>query len=318
MTNRSPAKSKFSYAQLALADWLAEDSAKRFAVVSTDHHSSKSIALYQMGKDGVEVIASPSAGCKDTALLDRLGGDLEINYLPVVEARAILAQHSNFVRDDGNPNGFESFMLAIGFTDYAKAQGGLRLLRYIETSNPWWKAEGIAAFEVLKSKREAQRTAVGRTIVIGAKCLVYAHIDEEKKKSFPAGFRHPIPDLTLVRPTWTARVVKETKERLYIQDVERIRNDRSNSRERDSIRGSAPNQFVERQNVLIDGALDDAAGRLVAIDEERIERYYSACDTALAAALEPLLTLHARLFQAEAMHDDLMGEAIAAGTAKKV
>lgn len=311
----SKSKTKFTFAQLALADWLAEDSEGRFAVVSTEHHSSKSIALYQIDSGVVTTICSPSAGCKDTALLDRLGGSLEINYSPLMSEKALVGNHRGFNREDGTPNGFAKFMTSVGYSGYDNAHGGLLLLRQTPTSLQWWEKKGRDAFAALKAKRDKDRADVGRTVIIGAKCRVYAHIDKEKAKSFPAGFRHPIPDMTLVRPTWKARVVRETKERLYIQDVVRIR-DADTSREDQSVRDSAPNQYVNRSDVLIDGATETAAARLVSIDQDRIDGYRRACDTALAAALEPLLTLHARLLQAEAMHDDVMREAIEAGKAK--
>ncbi|MCV9964521.1 hypothetical protein OIU34_21765 [Pararhizobium sp. BT-229] len=308
-------KTKFTYAQLALAAWLNEDAEKRFCVVATDHYSSKSIALYQIEDGKVVELASPSAGCKDTALVDRLGGNLEIDYTPLVAVNGLETSHCGYKRDDGLPNVFTTFMARIGYDRY-KDTHNVRLLRQGRAASKWWQDEGEALFESLKSKRDADRASVARTVIIGSKCCVYAQIDKEREKSFPAGFRHPIPDLTLVRPTWKARVVKETKERLYIQDVVRIRDVDTMCREGHSIRDSAPNQYVDRSNVMIDGAVEAAAARLVAIDEDRIEGYRRACDTALAAALEPLLTLHARLLQAEAMHDDVMREAIDAGTAK--
>ena len=310
-------KTKFTYAQLALAAWLNEDAANRFCVVSTDLYSSKSIALYQIEDGKIVELASPSAGCKDTALVDRLGGNLEIDYEPLMNVNGVEASHCGYKRDDGKPNAFTTFMARIGYDRYNDTHN-VRLLRQGRAAAKWWQEEGEALFASLKSKRDADRDAVGRTVIIGAMCTVYAHIDQEKAKSFPAGFRHPIPDLKLVRPTWKGRVVRETKERLYIQDVVRIREDASiiRCRENDPVRGSAPNQYVDRANVLIDGPTERAEASLVAIDAERIESYRRACDTALAAALEPLLTLHARLLQAEAMHDDLMREAIADGTAK--
>lgn len=313
----SKSKTKFTFAQLALADWLAEDSKGRFAVVSTDHYSSKSIALHQIDNGVVTTICSPSSGCSDTALPDRLGGSLEINYSPLVAEKALVGNHRGFTREDGTPNGFEQFMTSVGYSGYDTLNGALLLLRQTPTSLQWWDDKGRDAFAAAKAKRDKDRADVGRTVIIGANCLVYAHIDKETQKSFPAGFRHPIPDMKLVRPRWKARVVRETKERLYIQDVVRIRDVDAKCREDRSVRDSAPNQYVNRSDVLIDGATDTAAARLASIDEDRIEAYRRACDTALAAALEPLLTLHARLLQAEAMHDDIMREAIEAGTAKE-
>ncbi|MDW9481964.1 hypothetical protein GOB57_25265 [Sinorhizobium meliloti] len=311
-------KTKFTYAQLALAAWLNEDAVNRFCVVSTGHYSSKSLALYQVEDGKVVELASPSAGCKDIALIDRLGGNLEIDYAALLAAKGIEASHCDFKHDDGRPNAFTTFMSAIGYGRYEDAHG-VRLLRQGRAAKRWWDEEGAKAYEILKSKRDVQRASVERTVIIGAMCVVHARIDQAKAKSFPIGFRHPIPDLPLLRPTWKARVVKETKDRLYVHDVVRIRdNDRlTHSREANPIRGSAPNQYVERSSVMIDGATERASERLVAIDEDRIDGYYRACDTALAAALEPLLALHARLVQAEAMHGDIMREAIRAGTARK-
>ncbi|MCZ7860652.1 hypothetical protein O9X98_04475 [Agrobacterium salinitolerans] len=308
-------KTKFTYAQLALAAWLNEDAANRFCVVATDFYSSKSIAFYQIENGKVVELASPSAGCKDTAFIDRLGGNLEIDYEPLAAVKGLNTSDCGYKHDDGQPNAFTTFMGMIGYDRY-NGMHSVRLLRQGKAALKWWQEEGEALFASLKSKREAARAAVGRTVIIGSTCKVFPKIAKDTEKSFPVGFRHPIPAITLVRPTWKARVVKETKERLYIQDVVRIRDVEAWCREGQPLRGSAPNQYVDRSDVLIDGAVEAAAARLVAIDAEHIESHRHACDTALAAALEPLLTLHSRILQAGAMHDDLMREAIADGTAK--
>jgi hypothetical protein len=319
-TAMTKSKTKFSYAQLALADWLAEDAPNRFAVVATGHYSSKSIGLYQVAEGQVTTIASASTGCEDKALIDRLGGSLEIKYSPLVADKVLIGYHSEFSRDGGEDNGFKRFMKSIPYNGFDTVHGGHLLMRQTETSMQRWEMEGKAAFAELKAKRDDSRADVSRTVIIGAKCTVNPHVDAETRKSFPSSFSVPIPSLKLVRPTWKARVVRETKERLYIQDVERIR-DTSQTHggylEHSPIRDSAPNQYVARDSVMVDGATERAAETLLAVDADRMEGYNQACDAALAVALEPLLALHARLFQAEGMHDDLMREAIAASTAKK-
>lgn len=310
-------KTKFSYAQLALADWLAEDAANRFAVVATGHYDSKQIWLYQIADGAVVTIASPSSGCADKALLDRLGGSLEIKYAPLVADKVLIGNNSAFSGDACTDNGFKKFMKSIGYIGFDNAHGVLLLMRQTDTSLQAWKAKWKSEFATLKAKRDGLRAEVGRTVIIGAACKVYPRVDAETKKSFPYGFMLPIPDLRLVRPTWKARVVKETKERLYIQDVVRIRTTGGVAREDNPIRGSEPNQYVDRTHVMVDGATERAAQTLLAVDTDRVEGYYQACDAALAVALEPLIALHSRLFQAEGMHDDLMREAVEASTVKK-
>ncbi|MBY3155409.1 hypothetical protein HFO56_24085 [Rhizobium laguerreae] len=310
-------KTKFSYAQLALADWLAEDAANRFAVVATGHYSSKAISLYQVANGEVIAISSASRGCEDKTLLDRLGGSLEINYSPLVSEKVLVGNHSDFSRDDGNDNGFTNFMKSIGYKGFDDAHGGQLLMRQTDPSMQRWEMEWKDAFSALKDKRDDLRAKASRTVIIGAKCKVYARVDAETRKSLPAGFTLPIPDLTVVRPTWKARVVRETKDRLYIQDVVRIRDAGGAHREDNPIRGSDPNKYVDRIHAMVDGATERAAQTLLAVDTDRVEGYYQACDSALAVALGPLLTLHARLFQADGMHEDLMREAIEAATVKK-
>jgi hypothetical protein len=316
-TAMTKSKTKFSYAQLALADWLAEDAANRFAVVATGHYDSDQIGLYQVVDGKVSTISSASTGCDDKALIDRLGGSLEIKYAPLVADKVLYGYHSHFSVEPGKDNGFQRFMKSIGYTGFDTAHGGQLLMRQTEGSMQRWEADGKAAFAELKEKRDALRAEVSRTVIIGAKCKVYPRVDAETKKSLPSGFTIPIPDLKLVRPTWKARVVRETKERLYIQDVVRIRDGGGQALEHSPIRDSAPNQWVAREHVMVDGATERAAQTLLSVDSDRVESYYQACDTALSAALEPLLALHARLFQAEGMHDDLMREAIEKSTIKK-
>ena len=305
-------KAKFTFGQLALVDWLLESPDTRFVVENAYYNCWKELSLYEIA-DGETRQLSGSSVSAEPEFLDRLGGSVEIDTTKLVADRAVLAQHSLHKREGGDKNGFALFMESVGMTQYV-SDTGYRLLRAKGASSAWWEETGRALFEAMKKKRDDTREAVGRTIVIGTWCRVQPKIDPVKARAFPVGFKLPIPELVVFRPTFTATVVKESKDRLYVQNVVRLRGETSYllSSEETVVRGRAPKQFVERRHVMADGVGEGGPKKMLAVDAERIESYHEACDKALAAALDPLLNFYARQFQAESMHDDLMREAVEA------
>ncbi len=311
-------KPKFTYGQLALVDWLLEGAGKRFALAKTHYNAWKDLDLYEV-VDGEVLELSDHKAPGKTGLQDRLGGRLDIDYLPLQAEGCLLMHHSRGKREDGDPvNGFMRFMSSINYDRFGP-DSEYRLIRMGSKTAEWWDTTGAPTFAPMKEKRETARKAVARTVVIGTRSTVKPRIDPEKEKSFPVGFRHPVPDLKIVRPTYVATVVKETKDRLYIQNITRIRDAARYFEEREDspIQGRAPNQFVDKSRVIADGIKGELPRNILNVDAERVESYHEACDVALEAALEPLLSLHARLFQAESMHEDLMRDAIQSDTGPK-
>lgn len=308
-------KNRLSFGHLALVDWLMEAPATRFALENTWYRASKDLTLREV-VDGKVVTFASSSTPTNPELVDRLGGSLEIDPSALINVNAVHSNHSLAKpAADREKNGFVLFMESIGQTEKTDLDYGYRLLRITDSNREWWNTVGKAEFEAMKKERDEARKAVGRTIVIGATCNIGPRIDPETEKLFPAGFKHPLPTLTLVRPTYSATVVRETETRLYVQDVVRLR--KSEGRESETVRGSAPNQYVDRSNVIADGISDAGPKAILAVDAERVSSFHEACDEALSVALGPLLNLHSRLFQAESMHDDLMREAISSDLKSK-
>lgn len=313
-------KDKLGFAQLALVDWLLEAPTTRFVLGNVNLYSSlyvsKALTLCEVIDGDTVTLASPATTTTNVELEDRLGGSFEIDIRLLVEEKVLHSNRSTAESANGDQkNGFVQFMESIGCTEFNSPHGH-RLLRAVSKTAEWWGSVGKAQFDELKDKRDAVRREAARTIVIGARMVVEPRIDPPKAKTFPEGFRHPIPNLVLTRPTYTATVVKETKSRLYVQNVVRIRPEpryREGS-ENHPIQGRAPNQYVERSHVMADGISALSPARMLEVDAERVDSYHESCDKALTAVLEPLLSLHNRLFQAKAMHDDLMKDAVDADT----
>ena len=308
-------KTGLRFPQLALADWMNEKADCRFAVANTERHAFPGLRFYEVAEGKAIAIASP-ARRGTPEFLDRIGGKIDIDHSPLVEAGALLAQHSRFRREDGADNGFNTFMGQ--YPELGSWQhGSWLLLRVHAPAAEWWAVEGAVAFAALKAKRDRERAKVGRTVIIGANAVVHPGIPASAGP-FPAGFRHPLPDLRVMRPTWKAKVVKEGKDRVYVQDIVRLRDPVPfGDEQRDVIKGRAPNQYVDTANIMADGVSDAAVARFTALDSEMVADFHRAADKALAEAIGPLLELHTRTVQSQAMYADLFREAAEGGRGKK-
>jgi hypothetical protein len=304
--NKKKVKS-LSYPSLALIDWLMEKPSLRFVIRDEDWRGHDT-NLYEIIDGEAVRVAASLFNEGDPALLDRLGGRVGFDFEPLRQSGVLCMNRPDAAVKDGEvDNGYHAFLKSAGVT--VPDSGYNRLHRVVRETRVWWEAEGKAAFQRLREKRDADRAKANRIIVIGIRCTVEPKIDPEKKALLPNGFKLPLPNLRLTRPTYTATVVKETQSRLYIKDVQRIRNG-SDGLEPSVIKGREPNQYIEREHVMVDGVASAFPRNIIDVDAERVASFQSACASTLDEVMGPLLNLYDRIFQAEASHADLMQEAI--------
>lgn len=302
---------KLSFPQLALLDWLFERDRKRFFSVYAGSHSPSEINLYEVtgvdeaGKKIVEQkLSTFSHGAEALALIERLGGRAVIKTLDMHRAdffKAIRSMSSNY-------DGFVSQFTGDGFNHQE--------IIYLVTdkAREWWAETGKEQFETLASERAMQRAAVDRLIVVGVLTDIKPKLPKELADKLPAGTKLPFSRQAF-RPQAIARVVKETASRIYVADVRPLRE--WEYCEGSAVQGRKPNQYVVRDNVILDDADMDTALKLAEIDAEHEADICRITVTAVEAMLPALMDLEARLLQKDAEREDLMREATSDNGPKK-
>jgi hypothetical protein len=117
----------------------------------------------------------------------------------------------------------------------------------------------------------------------------------------------PLPRLSGLRPMFTARIVKETPDRFYVEDVQAL-NRASSLIATLGVRTHGKHQYVDRDRLMLDNASQSDADALLAFDLSQQEDHADRCRRA-AEELEPIIRRYiAGAVQNEAEHADRMRE----------
>lgn len=314
---------KLKFPQLAAFAWLTEEGRERAAVAVTNE---KTLRLFDILREGETVTVARAGESEDrsanVALLDSLGGSREIDLGKLADAGFLVRAFSRSGEPDAQGNNrFWKFFDDLGHEPFSRKAPGLVLLRVTAEGVAWWNGVGKARYEALREARDAERAEVARTVVIGVTAVVYPDLPDRLKDRLPSDFVMPFKAMKIVRPTFTATVVKESASRVYIKDVRRIRTGggwgTASDERRNPISGHAPNQFVEPGDIMADGASEQLVLKLLEIDRDTVETFNTTVTNAVESILDPLRLAYERAFQAAAMRDDLVREAIAADRADK-
>lgn len=312
----APRKFKPTYPQLALFDWLMERDRRRFF----SHHSgiaaTHEVWLYETdgvdenGKKKLVRLLPNSEGmegrAKAAALIERLGGRATIQTWQLLQQGHIAGLSMN-----SNSEAFEAFS-----SQFNKAMWHWSEHLYVVTDKgrAWWKETGRELFEAEKSKRDKERAAVERVVLLGRVERVRPEVPREIATRVPEGMSLPLPSRSVLRPQATAVVVKETTTRLYLRDVSWLRPVDYSSR---VVEGREPSEYVAREHVILDGAEPETVERLMKIDAEYVEDVNRIAEQAVNSILPALLSLDSRLKQKDAEREDMMKEAIEAANSAK-
>jgi len=133
-----------------------------------------------------------------------------------------------------------------------------KIHRVTAPGREWWNDEGCKIYEKLKAKRDKERAGEQRWILIGK--------NEPIEPGFFIDKAIPRLQVSIRRPVALARVARSTPSRLYVTDVEFLREPRRSWSH--PVKGYGGERYVERADIMLDGISRNAAVRLVSLDSE--------------------------------------------------
>ncbi len=296
--------------ELSLLGWLAEDPKNRFAIAS-DH----SFACYEKQaprEDGLRPVRKLADFQKDAdsdALKVWFGGKIAWKAGALLD-EGCFVRHvmlgTAFKNDDR-----ELFKAAVadvyipGSWNLSSAYIGVT-----DAGIEWWKSTGselhASLLEKIAARREKDRAAERRA-VFGWVMHFDRKIPERIQDMLPQGMELPLPRLSGLRPMFTARIVRETSDRFYVEDVQPL-NRASSLIVTLGVRTHGKHQYVDRDRLMLDHASQADAAALLEFDQSQQEDHTDRCLRA-ADELEPIIRRYiAGAVQNEAEHADRMRE----------
>jgi hypothetical protein len=265
---------KPTFPQLALLDWLYERKGCRFLVTSNMGSRSGDFDMFETdgrneenGKLRLKRYSGFGSEPESVELTRRLGGSrMKVDLSPLVQERILKSGNSLYARA-GTMN-FKSFADQLDVDEnYFHYSSSVYLLTK-EVGYCYWEETGKALFEQMKTKRAADRAKAERLVLVGRISPIEPVFPAALIKKLPQGLRFPIPDRKGLRPQAYATVVKETDKRLYLEDIQYVREmEEYGSKDPRVIQGYK-DKFVEREHVIIDYATPEIIRKLTAIDAE--------------------------------------------------
>lgn len=296
--------------ELSLLGWLAADPKVRFAIES--EHSFACYEKLAPREDGLRPIRKLADFQKDdasSALKEWFGGK-------IAWKAGALAGDGFFDRYVMLGTAFkkedrELFKAAVADV-YIPGSWNLSSV-YIgatEAGIEWWKSTGAELHASLLAKIAAKREkhrAAERRAVFGWVMHFDRKTPERIQDMLPQGMELPLPRLSGLRPMFTARIVKETPDRYYIEDVQSL-NRASSLIATLGVRSHGKHQYVDRDRLMLDHASQADAAALLEFDLSQQQDHTDRCHRA-AEELEPIIRRYvAGAVQNEAEHADRMRE----------
>lgn len=296
--------------ELSLLGWLAEDPGNRFAMAS--EHTFACYEKQAPREDGlrpVRKLADFQNDADSDALKEWFGGKIAWKAGALLED-GFFVRHlmlgSAFKKDDR-----ELFQKAVadvyipGSWNLSSAYIGVT-----DAGIEWWKSTGAelhaSLLTKIGAKREKER-ASERRAVFGWVMHFDRKTPERIQDMLPQGMELPLPRLSGLRPMFTARIVKETPDRFYVEDVQAL-NKASSLIATLGVRTHGKHQYVDRDRLMLDHASQSDAAALLAFDLSQQEDHSDRCRRA-AEELEPIIRRYiAGAVQNEAEHADRMRE----------
>jgi hypothetical protein len=267
-----PKPFKPTFPQLALLDWLYERKGSRFVVTSNMGSRSGDFDMYETdgrneetGKLRLKKYTGFGSEPESVELTRRLGGSrMKVDLSPLSQERILKSGNSIYGRA-GTVN-FEKFAEQFD-EDYFHYSSSVYLLTK-EIGYSYWEETGKALFEQMKTKRAADRAKAERLVLVGRISPIEPEFPAALIKKLPQGLRFPIPDRKGLRPQAYATVVKETDKRLYLEDIQYVRDMPEYGSKDPRVIQGYKDKFVEREHVIIDNATPEIIRKLTAIDAE--------------------------------------------------
>jgi hypothetical protein len=175
----------------------------------------------------------------------------------------------------------------------------------------WWNATGRALHESTVAAKEEKAAGSRRMVLLGLTRKIVFDVPEEFHGRIPEGLT--IPKMTVKRlvPYATAMVTRETKQRLYVEDVEYLAAD---SKVFDGaglyspLKGFRPNEYVEHEDVMLDRTTRSKVDRLMAFEVEYAQSMQSIHADLVRDVLPIMNAFESRMLQKFAERDDMLRE----------
>lgn len=308
--------SKLGFAPLALLDWLCEAPRGDRLFSEGGGMSTRHLWLFEAGAAGPDgrrpltrIIPGVRNG-EDAAMLERLGGRASFDATGLVREGFERYQEMSDRRAAKPGEAWESLARRYDAKWFAYSDN---VYLPTEAAYEYWRAEGRDRLASLRSERAEERRLADRTVLLRGSWRPAFRADAELARLLPRDFRMPVREEAFDRPYATARVVKATATRLYVEDVRRLDAPGQGSWADDVVRNGADGaRWVDPAAVW----LDPATGRGVRALREAADDYAQGAADAFAETLRAiapaLASLQARVAQKAAMRDDEVRAALAA------
>lgn len=319
-------KKKFTYAQLALCDWLFEANAPGLRFLTLHHGSWSSsrqdVTFHEITKKDenglwIDHVLGNSSGTSTSDedrqfmidLTRRLGGSLAIGCDSLCK-EGILTRRS-YLSGGASVDEFSKKFVKF------ELHHNTSLIRRTPAGREWWNEQGKALYEAEHQKRLAKRKDAERTIVIGAWMTISAALPESLTKNLPEGMKLPTPKRKVFRPFATATVQSQSDKRIGVTNIQMF-DDWEKHRYYSSdgldikwpIQGREPNLFISPENLMVDHADNFIGSKLHNLHTEE-EFDFSARATDHMSKIVPLMrSMYLALDQQKAGLEDMTREMI--------
>jgi hypothetical protein len=162
----------------------------------------------------------------------------------------------------------------------------------------------------LRTKRDATRAAIARTIVIGRSCVLRPALPDDVQRILPKGAVLPLPNRRFTCAYATATIVRETSNRLYLENIEVLPSIAGTTWQNDPICGTDPGQYIEKSAVLLDHATAEAAATLSELDRGYAEDFEQLSSELARRTVAAVAEMHSRMLQKDAEYRDSVQEVL--------
>lgn len=278
---------------LALIEWLAANPARRFAV--QDRYDFR---LCERKPEGGLEIHRPSAGGE---LLAKFGGRARIETSTLLRAGLIVG-----INPLGNRDAVQKLRDRIGGDrDPFHYADNIYLPR--KALVDFWENEGRGQIAAIRAERAQARERVDRMVILGTVHTIEPRIPDDLMTLLPPDLRLPMPSRKVLQPYATARVVKVSETRVYVEEV--VPAFEVSYRE-NPVSGSGSGAYVEPSAILLDPATPEAMEELVGLYRDRVAEIEAKYADTLREIAPALALLSNKLRQSDGMYEDLMRDAI--------
>lgn len=291
-------KTKYTFPQLALMNWLLSSDKFRFFAYSSGLDSSN-MELYELEKQENTSKHKVIRIDIDVEMTKFLGGRPFVDMQKPLD-NGLVHTFNHLYR----PNVYAEFLSKVESNFHFSS----RIFLPTKSMKEYWQSVGYDDYLKLLEQRKIERESVSRYVIVGKLVTFKPSISQELLDQFPKSMQIPAPKNQGIRPQYFAHVVKETAKRLYLEDVKPLRT--ITYPETPVIQGYKPNLFVDYDDVIFDNATEELANKLVLIDNEHQEDVNRITNQVISSILPELINLEARLKQKSAEREDAIREAM--------